>query len=382
MVRRTLVSGFLTLVACVLLAAPAPAHAAFDVVERGKTITVTQLDTTKLTVIVNFGGGLVVNDGVSVVGYPPMTDLVVRGSDAITLSQLDVVLHEALPGSLTLDLPGFNEVTVRGTLATVDGSLKVKGSDQSTQILRLGESGRPVTIKGDVKLDLRKSYDRVQVVEATSLLGNFIGKGVNELQATKLEVGGNFSLDVKRESDPLNVTVTSELVVGKTISLSGGTGIDNIGVIRGMVGGSVKVKLGDGGVGTQIVQAMFGLVGGSFQVQMGTGQQNVLVLPNFMVVKGSLNVTTLADQTGCFCNARVEGTAIKYVGGAGRDVVYSQLVATRAKAAFKMGGGDDVLVLEAPPQLARLDADFGDGTDVLDNRMGFVLPPGKITGLP
>lgn len=64
--------------------------------------------------------------------------------------------------------------TTRGTLATVDGSLKVKGSDQATQILRLGESGRPVTIKGDVK----------------------------------------------RESDPLNVTVTSELVVGKTVSLS------------------------------------------------------------------------------------------------------------------------------------------------------------------
>lgn len=384
MIRRALGSGFLAVAAGVLLLllSAHSAHALFDVKESGKTTTVTQLDTTKLFVIVNGGGDIVVNDGVTVVGFPPATNLVVRGADAITLSRLEVRLHEALPGSLTLDLPGFNEVELRGTNVTIEGSLKVKGSYSSTQILRVGEPGSPVTIKGDVKLDLRDGYDRVQFVEATSILGTFTGKGVNELMATSLEVGNNFSLDVKRESHPLNVTVTSELVIGKTLSLSGGKGIDNIGVIRGSVGGSVKIKLGDGGAGSQLVQAMFGLVGGGFNVQMGAGQQNVLILPNSMVVQGSLNVTTLADQTACFCNARIEGTAIKYVGGAGRDIVYSQLVAPSAKAAFKLGGGDDVLVLEAPPQLTRLDADFGDGVDVLDNRFGFTLPPGKIVGLP
>lgn len=383
MIRRALGSGFLAVVAgALLLLSARPADALFDVQESGKTTTITQLDTTKLFVIVNPGGGIVVNDGVTVVGYPPATNLVVRGSDAIALSRLEVRLHDALPGSLTLDLPGFNEVELRGTNPTIEGSLKVKGSYSSTQILRLGEAGSPVTIKGDAKLDLRDGYDRLQVVEATTILGNFTGKGLNELMATSLEVGGNFSMDVKRESHPLNVTVTSELVIGKNFGLSGGKGIDSIGVIRGSVGGSVKVKLGDGGAGAQIVQAMFGLVGGSFNVQMGAGQQNSLILPNSMVVEGSLNVTTTADQTTCVCNARIEGTAIKYVGGAGRDVVYSQMVAPAAKAAFKTNGGDDVLVLEAPPQLARLDADFGAGMDILDNRFGFALPPGKIVGLP
>jgi len=383
MVRRALGSGFLAVVAgALLLLSARPADALFDVKQRGKTTTITQLDTAKLVVIVNSGGGIVVTDGVATVGYLPATNLVVRGSDALTLSRLEVQLHEALRGSLTLDLPGFNEVELRGTDATIEGSLKVKGSSSSTQILRLGEAGSPVTIEGHARLDLRDGYDRVQIVEATSVLGNFSGKGVNELMATSLEVGGSFSLDVKRESQPLNVTVTTDLVVGKTFSLNGGTGIDNIGVANGAVGGSVKVKLGDGGVGTQQLQAAFRVVGGSFNASMGTGEMNVLILPNSMVIKGSLNVTTLADENGCVCNATVEGSAVKYVGGAGREIVLIQMVAPTAKASFKLGAGGDVLVLEAPPRFARLDVDFGDGGDVLDNRHGFALPPGKITGLP
>lgn len=115
---------------------------------------------------------------------------------------------------------------------------------------------------------------------------------------------------------------------------------------------------------------------------MGTGQQNALFLTNTMVLKGSLNVTALADQNVCYCNGRVEGTSIKYVGGEGRDLIYSQLVAPHAKAAFKMNGGDDGLTLDAPPQFARLDVDFGDGADLLVNLNGFVLPPGRSVGLP
>ena len=383
MIRRVLGSGFLAVAVCALLIASArPADALFDVEESGKTTTITQLDTAKLLVIVNSGGGIVVSDGAATVGYFPATNLVVRGSDALTLSRLEIQLHEALRGSLTLDLPGFNEVELRGTSATIEGSLKVKGSFSSTQILRLGEAGSPVTIRGDAKLDLRDGYDRVQIVEATSILGNLTGKGVNELTATSLAVGGNFSLDVKRESQPLNVSVTTELVVGRTFSLMGGEGIDDIGVVNGAVGGSVKVKLGDGGAGTQHLQPMFRFVGGSFNAHMGTGEMNVLILPNSMVIKGSLNVTTLADENGCVCNATVEGSAVKYVGGAGREIVLSQMVAPTAKASFKLNGGGDVLVLEAPPRFARLDADFGDGADVLDNRHGFALPPGKIVGLP
>lgn len=52
-------------------------------------------------------------------------------------------------------------------------------------------------------------------------------------KAKALETGGNFSIDVKRETDPLNVTVTTELVVGKTSTLSGGSAADNVGVIAG-----------------------------------------------------------------------------------------------------------------------------------------------------
>jgi len=376
-------AAFSMLAAALLLTASArPAHALFDVKESGKTTTITQLDTTKLFVIVNVGG-IVVNDGVTVVGYPAATNLVVRGSDAITLSRLEVRLHEALPGSLTLDLPGFNEVELRGTNATIEGSLKVKGSFSSTQILKLGEPGSPVTIKGDAKLDLRDGYDRVQFLEATSILGSFTGKGVNEVMATSLEVGGNFSMDVKRESHPLNVTVTSELVIGRTFTLSGGPAADNVGVLNGSVGGSVKVNLGDGGAtGLQFLQAMFGLVGGSYNAKLGASQQGMLLLPNTMTIKGSVNVAMQADQSFLMAYARIEGTAIKYVGGAGRNIVYSQMVAPAAKASFKMGDGDDGITLEAPPQLARLDVDFGDGVDLLVNPNGFALPPGKIAGLP
>lgn len=384
MIRRALGSGFLAVAAGVLLLLSArPAHALFDVKESGKTLTVTQLDTTKVLVIVNVGGGIVVNDGVSVIGYPPTTNLVVRGSDAVTLSQLEVRLHEALRGSLTLDLPGFNEVALTGTNPTIDGSLKVKGSYSSTQILKLGVTGSPVTIKGDAKLDLRDGYDRLEFVETASILGKLTTKGVNELRATSLEVGGNLSMDVKRESHPLNVTVTAALVVGKNFSLTGGSAADNIGVLSGAVGGSVKVDLGDGGAtGLQHLQTMFGLVGGSYSAKLGASQQGTILLTNTMTIKGSVNVAMQADVSVLMAYARVDGTSIKYVGGAGRNIVYSQLVAPQAKASFKMGDGDDGLTLEAPPQLARLDVDFGDGADLLVNPHGFALPPGKIVGLP
>jgi hypothetical protein len=385
MIRKALDSASLLLVAVatLLLATAQPAAATFDVQERGTTTTVTQLDTAKLIVVVNFGGGIVVNDGVSIIGYPPATNLVVRGSDALTLSQLDIVMHEALPGSLTLDLPGFNEVTLRGDAATIDGSLNVKGSDASTQILHFGEAGHPVLIKGNAKLDLKKGYDKLDFTETTEVLGNFTGKGVNEIKAVVLGVNGNLTLDVKRESDPLNVTVLSALIVNKSLSLIGGPASDNIGVRAGSVGGSVKIKLGDGEpTRDQFVQPMFSVIDGSFNVQMGTGRANTVVLPNSMVLKGSLSIKASGDQNVCVCNARVEGTSIKYVGGAGRDIIYSQLVAPRAKASFKMSGGDDGITLEAPPQLARLDVDFGDGADLLVNPNGFALPPGKIVGLP
>lgn len=370
------------LAAAALVAASAlPAAAIFDAQQRGKTLNVTQLDQSKLLVVVDVGGGVFVSDGVTAIGFPQTTNLVVRGSDALALSQIEVRLLEALPGSLTLDLPGFNEVELRGTNAVIKGSLKVKGSLTSTQILRIGEAGHPVTIERDAKLDLRDGYDRVQFVEATTILGNFVGKGVNELMAGALEVGGNFALDVKRESHPLNVTVTSDLTVGKNFSLAGGKGIDNIGVIGGTVGNGVKINLGEGGAGTQLVQTRFSLVGGSYKVQVGGGAQSLLVLPVTMVVKGSLNVTTTADETVCYCESRIEGTAIKYVGGPGRDIVNHWFVAPKAKASFKLNGGDDVLVFQAPPQVARLDVDFGAGADVFDHK-GYALPPGKIVGLP
>lgn len=94
-------------------------------------------------------------------------------------------------------------------------------------------------------------------VSATSILGTFTGKGVNEVRATSLEAAGSFSMDVKRESDPLNLTVLSELVIGKTFALVGGPAADNVGVHDGSVGGSVKIKLADGEAGrAQLVQTI------------------------------------------------------------------------------------------------------------------------------
>src|SRR5690606_13059631 len=73
-----------------------PAAALFAVQPRGNTFTVTQLDQTKLLVFVGAGGGVLVDDGVSAVGYPSATNLVVRGSDAVTLSQIEVRLDGPL----------------------------------------------------------------------------------------------------------------------------------------------------------------------------------------------------------------------------------------------------------------------------------------------
>jgi hypothetical protein len=111
--------GAMLALAALVAASALPADAAFKVEEHGKTVTITQLDTTRLVIERDYDGALVVDDGVTELSYPPPTNLVVRGSDALAASNVVVVLNSPLPGALTLDLPGTSEVTVSGSDASI-----------------------------------------------------------------------------------------------------------------------------------------------------------------------------------------------------------------------------------------------------------------------
>ena len=378
MIRRAVRSAICTLSTCAaVLVVAQPARAFFAVEQRGSTVTVSQNDTESLTVVRNPGGDLVVSDGVSFAGYPAAKNLVVRGSSALTPTFVNVVLNEPLPGSLTLDLPGASDATIAGPAAVIGGSLTVKGSDAASQTLRLGATDQAITVDGNAKLDLRDAEDWVEFRGPARILGSLRAKGANHVWARMLlEVGGSFSMDVKRESLGLEF-LPQQMFVGKSLTVTSGPGHDYLGPTSGSaVAGNATFKMGDGGC---TVYAYF-VIGGKATARLGAGGVNEFYPLN---VKGSVDVQSFADRNYLELRGRIDGRSVKYTGGAGYDSLLLQTDARRATAVIALGAGDDRVNLDGRElQLARLRLDLGEGTDSLDSRE-FVLPPGStIEGLP
>jgi hypothetical protein len=378
MIRRATRPAALALLSCIaVVAAARPACAFFAVEQRGSTVTVNQNDTASLTVVRNPGGELVVSDGVGIAAYPAAKHLVVRGSSALTASFVNLVLNEPLPGSLTLELPGASDVTISGPGAVIGGSFKVKGSDEASQTVRLGDAAQSITIDGNAKLDLRDAEDWVEFRGPAKILGSLHAKGVNHLWAKMLEVGGSFSIDVKRESRGIDFRPAQQLFVGRSFTVTSGPGHDYVGASNGgAVGGNATFKMGDGGC---TVYA-YVVIGGNATARLGAGVTNEFYP---LHVKGSVDVQTFADRNYLELRGRIEGRSIKYTGGAGYDDLLLQTNARDASAVIALGAGNDRVYLDGRSlQLARLRLDLGDGTDMLDSR-DFVPPPGStITGQP
>lgn len=371
--------------AALVLASALPVAAAFTVSVKGATATVTQHDPTTLFVARNPAGELEVSDGGPVEVHPSSTNLVVRGVDLQTVpAGIQVVLNSALPGSLTLDLPGACDVTVRGGVASIHGGLTVKGSDAVAQVIRLGAAGAPVTIDGPALLDMRGGMDVMMLMNVVSVGGSLTTKGVNQITGGPLVVGGNFSMDGKREDLQLVLnTGPHSLVVGKALDIAGGPASDLIVVNAGSIGRNVKIELGDDGAGVpQVAALQIPTIGGNLTVAMGSTGQNQLVLPTGTDIGGSVKVTMEGAENIFTLNADVEGSSIKYTGGDGRDQLSIVARAPRAKAVIRTKGDMDFLNLQPGTQLKALDVDFGDGFDQLAASPA-VLPPGaKITNLP
>lgn len=390
MIRRAFGCTTLAFVAsaALLLAGAHPAAALFDVQERGKTITITQLDTTQLLIVRNASGELVVNDGVSVVGYPPSSNLVVRGfEDAITSSKIEVVLHSALPGSLSLLLPGANDVTVLGGVPRVEGSLEIKGSDAG-QIVRLGDVSHPFVAAGNVKLDMRGGNDKLLFARDGTILGSLTAKGVNELRANVLEVGGGLTVDVKKESDGVKIDgVTQQglsAFIGKSLKVISGPGVDHImlGGSGGAIGGNATFKLGDGIGNAQRVWTQSSTIGRNLVIEAGDSTYNDILFGS--TIKGSVKIKSNAPSNYAYIYGRVEGTSIQYTGGDGRHSLIMRSAAPDAVATIELGSGPDSLYLDGDSGLVlrRIKVDLGAGQNDFEN-YGFTVPPGStFKGLP
>lgn len=360
-----------------------PAAATFDVKESGKTITVTQLDTAHLLVIRDASGGLVVKDAVSTLSYPPQANLVVRGStDVITPSKIEVVLHSALPGSLTLDLPGANDATVFGGEPRIEGSLTVKGSDAAGQIVRLGDVSHPFVVEGNVKLDMRGGNDKLLFARDGTILGSLTAKGVNELRANVLDVGGSLGVDVKRESDGVEIDgVTQQgmsAFVGKSLKVISGSGVDRImlGGSGGAIGGSATFKLGDGVGDVQQIWTQSSTIGGNLVIEAGDSEYNDILFGS--TIKGSVKIKSHAPSSYAYLYGRVEGPSIQYTGGDGRHSLIMRSAAPNTVATIKVGSGDDRLYLDGDSGLVlkRIKVDLGAGNNDFEN-YGFTVPPGS-----
>jgi hypothetical protein len=382
MIWRAFGSSMLAFLAsgALVTASAVPAAAGFTVSTQGKTTTVTQTDPSTLYVSRTASGDLQVSDGGPVAVYPPAKNLVVRGASSGARSFLTLVLDSRLPGSLTLDLPGANEVTVRGGQATVAGTLKVRGGD-APHVIQLGVAGAPVTIEGNAIITLGSGLDRLSFDAAGTVLGALTLKGVNSLVAPSLQVGGNLLLNAKREDHPLLIR-SGDLIVGKSFTVMTGAGDDILQIDGGSVGRHATIELG-GGTGMQVINLLFDSIVGKVRTRMGHSAASSFILGIPTVVEGSLDMRSEADLNEVLLLGKVEGIAVEYAGGAGIDRVILGVGAPQATVALDLGAGDDQLTLDARSlQMLRLDVEFGDGTDVF-NQGGYVLPSGsQITNLP
>lgn len=375
-------AALLTVAALVTVARPAAAT--FTVSTSGATTLVTQTDADTLIVTRAATGELVASDGSALEVYPPTDNLVVRGTtDAATPSALFVVLDAALPGSLTLDLPGRSNATVRGGAASIGGALRINGGN-GDQIVRLGADGEPTTIAKAVSVDLGGGNDMLVFPVPSTIKGALTVRGVNTFDADALRVDRSFSFDGSRETLQLSLDVET-LDVGKSFKVKSGAGRDSVRIIRGgTVGRHVTLDLGTGSGSANLG---FDRIGGNVKASFGSGadDSHFLGFPRTgLVVKGSVAMTMLGRFNNLQFYGRCDGSSIRYTGGAGMDFINLYLVAPRAKATFLLGDGDDDLDIGGGPDvvLGRLTVDFGEGhDDFFDN--GWVPPPGStITGLP
>lgn len=384
MIRR-LHSPWVVAVAAIVaaLTTASPATATFTVAVSGATTMVTQTDTDTLIVTRMPDGTLMLSDSGPLVASPPTDNLIVRGAmDPATPSALFIVLDSALPGSLMLDLPGRSNVTLRGDVASIGGTLKVKGG-AGDQIVRLGIDGQPTSIEKAVSVDLGDGDDQLHVTAGCDVGGSVNVKGVDTFDAHgTLSIDRSFSFDHSRETRELRLDV-EELILAKSLKVKSGAGRESVRLFGGTIGRSVTLDLGDGDGSANV---HVDSIGGNLKASFGTGpsDSNFFGITRGTTVKGSTALTMLGRYNNTQLLATFEGKSFKYTGGAGYDYMSLDLVAPRAKTTILLGAGDDDVTIHdaSVVQFGSLTLDFGEGADDFFDD-GWVPPPGTIiTGLP
>jgi hypothetical protein len=238
-----------------------------------------------------------------------------------------------------------------------------------------------VRIQRDAKLDLRGGDHLLDFEYSSTILGSLTAKGVNQLRGNEFSVGGNLTVDVKRESQGV-ILAGNGMTVGKSLTVLSGRGGDEIRLNGGAVGRNATFRLGDGTDRNTLLHPWLTTVGGNLAASLGSGAEGEFWLNG--TVKGSVKVTSRAAQSRIYFHGSVQGTSIKYTGGPGQDYVEMKCAAPDATATLEIDSGDDTLVLDGTSNLAlrRVDVDFGNGNDTLIDA-GFMLPPGSdVRNLP
>ncbi|MCW5890596.1 MAG: hypothetical protein KIT14_08590 [bacterium] len=255
-------------------------------------------------------GGLLVSVSGSLLSSPPPTNPILRSPATSTaVAAMVLALDSALPGSLTLDLPGEADVTIPGTAATIGGSLKVRGGAAAAQTVRIGLAGEPVTIKRDATVDLGGAFDQLVMGEDFHAARSLSLEGIDDLDAGTVQVDRSLKIDSTRDGDAVDVKV-SHLEVGTSFTFRSAARA-YLYVGQGSVGRNTTIDFSAGDIATGY--AFFSTGGNSLTASSRAGLSTFLGLGRYglATVKGSVTVTMLGAAPNSSSRRRARGDHIE-----------------------------------------------------------------------
>lgn len=332
-----------------------------------------------LTITIDATNSIRVEDGANtaVEGIPLTGNLSIStGPDADTVS---VILDGgALFGDLSINTGyGDDTVSVVGTVpgSPIDGRVTFTGTNQPNALMQTFSN---VAIGGNVTIQNRMENLATQVSFFNSSIGgqlSYYGGNslfpINDTIGLVLSsVGGNVYTDFGGGTNVF--TLGSSSVIGNNFSYKGGSEVDLVD-ISGIVGGSVRVSLGNSpelGFNSMVFS---GIVGGNLTVLGGSGFDSWGLFTG--VVGGSVYANLGDGDNLLNFDGTVNGRSFVYVGGIGQDAVTFGFtaIAGHARTMVSLGLGNDTFILQTSV-IRSLFADFGFGDDTFFNTIGSSFP--------
>lgn len=303
-------------------------------------------------------------------GTFPATSLAVRVRQLIATQQtLDVNLAGfTMTGNLTIQGLASSEIlTIDGGNGLVGGRVSITetanlpASPNAIQDLTIGGS-LTIARGAATSTALHQIFNLANVLVGGSITFTG-GNGPDTLALNTVTVGTNVAVTSGLGFN--NFSFSADSVIGTSFTYSGGDGDDNLTNLDGVIGSTAYISLGNG-VNTLIFT---GEVGTDMTISGGSGTDLLLnfsgtVGRNLTVNLGNATTNPGASNTFDFSGA-VFGSRFSYVGGLGLDDLDLNGTLANVYVDIRLGGSvDDLAMTAAVGRLRYLFVDFGAGNDL------------------